>query len=297
MQTKALSMSPPKPTSEWPARAGANAADLALVRRILEGDEQAWQTFVERYAGLIHAVSRRYLHSRDPDDRRTVFVDVLSSLRRSKLRTYEGRAALSTWLTLVARTEVMDYLRRNFGRALRSKALDRLAPHEQVLFRLYYIEGRPIGEVVTMLGAAGDPWTTDRFVAALQHIERRLGERWLRRLSYDLHAQSVGASSGRLLEYLDHVRDEYQQRSGALSPDYHLMEREARRTAQRLEEMVAALEPRERAVLELRFERGWSARQIAEELGLDRSRSAYTLLDRIIRGLRRRLSAAKEEEA
>src|SRR5262245_21317962 len=81
------------------ARAG-HVADLALVRRILDGDEEAWRYFVERYAGLILAMSRRYLHTHDVDDIRTVFADVLDSLHRSRLRTYEGRAALSTWLAL-----------------------------------------------------------------------------------------------------------------------------------------------------------------------------------------------------
>ena len=48
--------------------AASHEADLALVRRILDGDEAAWRYFVERYAGLILAMSRRYLHSRDIDD-------------------------------------------------------------------------------------------------------------------------------------------------------------------------------------------------------------------------------------
>src|SRR5262245_20495928 len=60
--------------------------DLALVRRILDGDEAAWRYFVERYAGLVLAMSRRYLHTRDVDDMRSVLADVLESLRRARLR-------------------------------------------------------------------------------------------------------------------------------------------------------------------------------------------------------------------
>src|SRR5262245_1004148 len=67
--------------------APVHQADLALVRRILDGDEAAWSWFVERYAGLILAMTRRYLHTHDVDDIRSVFVNVLESLRRARLRT------------------------------------------------------------------------------------------------------------------------------------------------------------------------------------------------------------------
>jgi hypothetical protein len=53
--------------------------DLALVQRILGGDSASWETFVDRYSGLILAMARRYLRSRDPDGVRTVFANVLES--------------------------------------------------------------------------------------------------------------------------------------------------------------------------------------------------------------------------
>src|SRR5262245_35475466 len=121
----------------------AHAQDVALVRRVLDGDPEAWKGFVERFAGLILAMTRRYLRSRDQDEIRTIFARVLESLRKTRFRTYEGRASLSTWLTIVARCEVVDHLRRRFGRDLKLRALNRLTPRERSLFRLYYIEGRP----------------------------------------------------------------------------------------------------------------------------------------------------------
>jgi RNA polymerase sigma factor (sigma-70 family) len=67
------------------------------------------------------------------------------------------------------------------------------------------------------------------------------------------------------------------------------MEREARAVDERLQGIIASLPEDERRILSLRFERGWSARRIAEELGLSGPRGAYTLLDRIVRSLRRRI--------
>jgi DNA-directed RNA polymerase specialized sigma24 family protein len=272
--------SPPQPL---------HAGDLALVRRVLAGDLAAWQSFVERYAGLILAMARRYLRSQDQDDIRTVFVSVLESLRKSRLRTYEGRASLATWLALVARSEVMDLLRRRFGRDPKMKSLSRLAPEERTLFKLYYIDGLPRSEVMRKLAANGGDWTDDRFIAALDRIERQLGDRWLRRLSYDLHAQSIGASSGRLLEYLDHVRDEYSRLEGTSSPEFQLMEREARRSVEQLRANIARLNARDRRLIELRFENGWTAGRIAAELGMNGQRSVYRAVERLVVRLRRRL--------
>jgi DNA-directed RNA polymerase specialized sigma24 family protein len=269
------------------APAPTHADDLELVGQVLAGDPAAWTRFVETYAGLILSVVRKYLRSRDTDDVRSVFADILVALRRSKLRTYEGRAALSTWLTLVARTATLDFLRRRFGRGRYARALERLAPAERTLFRLFYLEGRSPHAIVTQMSHTGDPWTLDRFVASLRRIETRLGDAWLRRLAYDLHAQSVGAASGRMLEYLDHVREQFEQHPGAYSPDYYLLEREARHTADRLVEMMGTLEPRERELLRMRFERGWTAREIADQLGLEGARGVYTTTERIVRKLRR----------
>lgn len=276
---------------------GDHASDLELVGRILADDAAAWEWFVERYAGLIYSVVRRTLHSNDRDDIRSILADVLVGLRRSKLGTYRGRAALSTWLTLVARSETVDFLRRRMGRGRMHKALARLSPAERTLFRRYYIEGRSPQEIVLELARGGETWSLERFVAALRAIEQRLGDAWMRRIAYDLHAQSVGAASGRLLEYLDHVREEFEQRSGAYSPEYHLMEREARRTTEYLTGAIASLDPAERRLLQLRFEEGWTAPEIARELGLDSARGVYNITDRIVRRLRRLIRGGPQEPA
>lgn len=270
-----------------PSPPPVHAADVDLVRRILAGDLPAWEQFIQRYTGLLYAVVRRYLRSRDVDDIRSVLVDVLVELRRTKLRTYEGRAALSTWLTLVARSEALEALRRQFGRGVDVKGCERLTTAEKKLFRLFHIEGRSPSDVMAEIGSDGEAWTLDRFIAAVRSVEQKLGDRWLRRYAYDLHAQSVGAASGRLLEYLDHVREEFQRYPGGHSPEYHMMEREAQATAQRLAELIAALDPGERRMLQLRFERGWTARQIADELGLPSARGVYSTTERIVRRLRR----------
>jgi len=290
-----LATTPPVSTRPEPSVA-PHDGDLELARRVLSGESSAWNAFALRYAGLILAMIRRYLRSRDRDEIRTVFVNVLESVRRRRLRSYSGRASLVTWITLVVRSEVMDHLRRKFGRDLKLRALDRLSPMERRLFHLYYVEGLAPRDVFARVPADEPPWTYDRFVAVLHHIERKLGDRWLKRLAYDLHAQSVGAASGRLLEYLDHARDEFEQRARALRPEYDVMERDARRTVEQMGVAVAALDPQDRRLLELRFEHGWKAHKIARELGMKGQRSVYSTIDRIVSKLRRQLAKTNGAE-
>ena len=92
-----------------------------------------------------------------------------------------------------------------------------------------------------------------------------------------------------MLEYLDHVREEFSQRAGAHSPEYYVMEREARETTDRLRASIATLRPMDRRLLELRFEQGWTANRIATELGLKGQRNVYKAIDRIVGRLRRLL--------
>jgi DNA-directed RNA polymerase specialized sigma24 family protein len=166
-----------------------------------------------------------------------------------------------------------------------------LDAEDREVFRLYYIEGLDLRELTRRLSLGPVAWTVARVLEAFQRIEDRLSSRWLRRISYDLHAQSAGAASGRMLEYLDHVRGEYQHLQEASWADYDLVEREARRMAVRVAARIESLPPEERRLLTLRFQKGWPARRIAEELGLPGPRDVYTVIDRIVRGLRRILKA------
>jgi DNA-directed RNA polymerase specialized sigma24 family protein len=273
---------------------GIHSEDVELVQEILSGSEGAWREFIERYAGLIWAVSRRYVYSGDPDAIRTLFANTLDSLYRRKLATYQGRSALSTWITLVTRTEVLDFLRHQHGRKQIPRALKRMSPLDRKIFQLFYVEGTGLSETIRQIAAVDPSANRWSVLAALRRIENVLDSRTLRRIAYDLHAQSTGAASGRMLAYLDHVRDEFRATEAAHRPEYYLMEREARRVAERVRELIAELPASEREILTLRFERGWSARRIAEELGLPEPRGAYTLIERILRALRRRIEGADD---
>ena len=86
----------------------------------IRGDKRAWDAFVDRWAGVIHAaVQRAFQGGRGAAARAEVedtVQDVFLRLVKNDcrlLRSYDAnRASLSTWLTLVARSTAIDRLRR-----------------------------------------------------------------------------------------------------------------------------------------------------------------------------------------
>jgi RNA polymerase sigma factor (sigma-70 family) len=89
-------------------------AQEPLPDALFDGDGNAWQGFVRRYGGLIVAAVRGIAPT--PSEVEDLTQDVFVRLCKDGfrlLRSYDpARAALSTWLTIVARSTARDALRR-----------------------------------------------------------------------------------------------------------------------------------------------------------------------------------------
>lgn len=83
----------------------------ALVR----AEKGAWEAFVRRYAGLVAAAVRGV--AREPAEVEDLAQEVFLRLCKDDfrlLRSYDpARAALSTWITIVARSTARDAMRRH----------------------------------------------------------------------------------------------------------------------------------------------------------------------------------------
>jgi RNA polymerase sigma-70 factor (ECF subfamily) len=66
-----------------------------LLDRLRAGDEQVWEELVQRYAGPLHAVTRRYL--RCNEDRADAVQDTFLAAFRA-LDSFQGECKLWTWL-------------------------------------------------------------------------------------------------------------------------------------------------------------------------------------------------------
>lgn len=92
--------------------------ELLLVRGCIEGDKAAWDALVEEYSLHIYAAIYGALKlCQLPSTRSDVadhFQGVFLGLHENgyrKLRQFEGRCSLATWLRLVSRSTVIDEIR------------------------------------------------------------------------------------------------------------------------------------------------------------------------------------------
>jgi len=98
--------------------------DPQLMASVLAGDVAGWQKFVSEYADSMYRAISKYCD--DYDEKMAVFLHILEKLREdrfARLRSFEGKAKLSTWLTIVSRRLAIDFLRARYGRDFQLKKI------------------------------------------------------------------------------------------------------------------------------------------------------------------------------
>src|SRR5689334_22036513 len=83
--------------------------EQALLRRMLAGDERAFNAFFESYFARLYRFALPRVNG-DVEAAREVVQATLSKAMR-KLTQYRGEASLFTWVCQICRREVVDYLR------------------------------------------------------------------------------------------------------------------------------------------------------------------------------------------
>jgi RNA polymerase sigma factor (sigma-70 family) len=154
-------------------------AQDAISDALLNGDGAAWQGFVIRYSGLIVAAVRGVApsHGDIEDLTQEVFVRLCKDNFRL-LRSYDpARAAVSTWLTIVARSTARDALRRRRPDSVPIEAVPEaqlavdpvepvrklklpealLSPRQREILALLYDREMEVAEIAQALGI--DPQT------------------------------------------------------------------------------------------------------------------------------------------
>lgn len=162
-------------------RADKRPDEVRLIQRLVRGDREAWETFVERFAPVIYGAVVKTLRrsGRDFDDSADVAQDVFVRLCNDGyrlLRQYDpSRAALSTWITIISTSTTIDFLRRQKAAA----ALDDLpeeaasvaplvrysvrippgllSPRQSLILSLLYDKDMDVAEIAAMLSI--DPQT------------------------------------------------------------------------------------------------------------------------------------------
>jgi RNA polymerase sigma factor (sigma-70 family) len=263
--------------------------DLALAREIVAGSTDAWARLVHGYSGLILSVARRYLYNADKDERRSVYVHVLEDLYRTRLKDYDGRCSLATWIVAITRSRSLDYLRSRYGRRSGPKWLNSCTSLEHTVYQLHYLEGLTVLDIVRRLEAAHKQTTESDVADCLHGLATRMGRRFRTRLAYDLHARNGGSPLEALSEELRRVSELAAEND---NPEVRFFLTEQEQMLERLRAHVARLDPEEREVVRFQFEEGLTARETAARMGLGGARRVYTILARALS----RLRAAYDDE-
>jgi RNA polymerase sigma factor (sigma-70 family) len=154
-------------------------AQDAVSDALLNGDSAAWESFVRRYGGLIVAAVRGIapIYGDIEDLTQEVFVRLCKDNFRL-LRTYDpARAAMSTWLTIVARSTARDALRRRRADSVPIETVPEaqlavdpvepvqklklpdalLSPRQREILAMLYDRDMEVAEIAQLLGI--DPQT------------------------------------------------------------------------------------------------------------------------------------------
>ena len=165
----------------------ARAQERELLDRLIAGQGDAWRELMDRYGALVaHAVRSTFLRviqQAEPafvdDTVQAVWLSLCADGCR-RLRQFESKASLSTWLTVLATRKALDALRterrkgrlddeeRDLLRELEAPeagegvpfedvvgvrdAVDRLPDEERLILKMYYFDGLSYRSIAAALG-------------------------------------------------------------------------------------------------------------------------------------------------
>jgi len=188
---------------------GMPRGDTALVAAAKNGSRKAFEMLVKRHQQRIFFVARRITRRREDAE------DVVQqSFQKAftHLRKFEGRSAFSTWLTRIAVTEALMFLRR--GRSLREVFIDDLNRNEETTATLEVPDSSPDPEAiysqreqVEMLSSAMHELSPGlRKAIQLHELDERSSEE-----TAQIMGISVGALKGRMFHGRRKLRDRLQR--------------------------------------------------------------------------------------
>jgi len=147
-------------------------ADAALIRRFLDGDEQAFRALYRRHTPRLRMIVARLLGSRRDEVDDVVQETWLAGCRG--IHRFNGNAQFSSWLTTIGIRAAYSRFSSNGGAAESfddsvlvagesvdvatvvdlERALERLPDHQRVVVVLHDVEGFTHDEIAQQLGIA-----------------------------------------------------------------------------------------------------------------------------------------------
>jgi RNA polymerase sigma factor (sigma-70 family) len=252
--------------------ASQEASGERWYRTLQSGDfERAWDLFIADYRRLIFATIRHF--TRDEDEIMEVFADVCGALcenQLARLRSYWDRtthsARFSSWLVLIVRHRVIDWLRHRTFRK-RPELVDALTPLQQRIFEEVFVNRRSHVEAFEILAASTAPALSfSAFLRELTATYRGVDSKRRTRLAREL----AGAAP---LGEVEAVSDE---EDPAVLLDSRLW----------LANALSVLEPNDRLAVMMFVVHEMPAAAVAQALGWPNAKAVYNRVYRALTALR-----------
>ena len=250
-------------------------SDDDLLAQFQHKPEEAWLSFIEKYANMIFSLIRGLGFDYDQAMDRFVFVCEKFSeqnFRRLKSIKYAGsRGDLTPWIRQVVRRLCINWAWSEDGRRRLLKPIKSLEPLQQRVFELYFWQGLSPSECEERLRQEhfADVGPASVFVA-LDRILSQVSEKKLWRLVSNL-ARTRGAVS---LEAMDEESAGWDPPDERPDPESELIQREQNQLLQRA---LQHLSDQQILIMQFRFEHALSIGGIADILRLDEREVRKTL--------------------
>jgi RNA polymerase sigma factor (sigma-70 family) len=242
---------------------------------------QAWPDFLRDFSAPILQIIRQV--EREPDHVSDCFLFVCEQLSRKRfqrLRRFrvDGPASFATWLQVVVRNLCLDWHRKEFGRHRVFQSVARLSPLDQAVFHCLYEFGATVDEAVLLLAPRFPAVSRQAVSECVERLENSLSprQRWLlaaRRGEASAQQPGFGLEADGPRETAD---PQPNPESAA-----ELAEQRGR-----LARALESLAPRERLLLQFRFEEELTLDRIAKLMGLSDAQSADRQIQSLLRKLR-----------
>jgi RNA polymerase sigma factor (sigma-70 family) len=282
-----------------------------LVRKVVQGDADAWKTYVERISNLLFSLLWRFT-SGDHELCSSLYLYVIERLQESSeggetfhrlrryldsLASYNGTASHATWLGKVTQNLVSDYFRERLGRRTLPRAIRRMSPDAQMLFKLLHWESFSETEALEIMRNRLGGMQQEAFDEMVEQVTSRLKRcnRW------SLYSENVRRSpvlvfnpeTGQPCNWCGCPMSES---SVFPTPAQELECKKQREKAKELgcvlRRLIEGLPDESRMLLTCRYKEGMTIRRIARHLNRNDHKRIYNELDRLKRHLGRSLKRA-----
>jgi RNA polymerase sigma factor (sigma-70 family) len=240
-------------------------SDAEVLALFHQDPERAWGLFIERYADVI--LSDLHHLGFDYDQAMDRFMYICEKLcegdfRRLKTIRYAGSYGdLLPWVRQAVKHLCINWAWSAEGRKRLFKSIARLPVREQRIFELYFWKGLSPSEIYEHLRLDHQPdiELTEVF-EALEHIFSHLSQKKLWRLMSNL-ARRRGTCS---LEEIDaETGIGFDPVDARPNPEEALIQKQ---TEEQINRALDGLSPRERLLIQFRYEEGMAIKEIADML-------------------------------